>query len=33
VKLDIEAWPLDRFAIERIDLHGLVLGFAAFNER
>jgi GntR family transcriptional regulator/MocR family aminotransferase len=32
-KLDIEAWPLDRFAIERTDLHGLVLGFAAFNER
>jgi GntR family transcriptional regulator / MocR family aminotransferase len=31
--LDIEAWPLDRFAIARKDLRGLVLGFAAFNER
>jgi GntR family transcriptional regulator/MocR family aminotransferase len=32
-KADIEAWPLDRFAIARRDLSGLVLGFAAFNER
>jgi len=32
-KLDIETWPLDRFTIARTDLHGLVLGFAAFTER
>ncbi|HEY3742751.1 MAG TPA: PLP-dependent aminotransferase family protein [Bryobacteraceae bacterium] len=30
---NVEAWPLDRFAIARKDLRGLVLGFAAFNER
>lgn len=29
----VEVWPLDRFAIARKDLRGLVLGFAAFNER
>lgn len=32
-KLNIEAWPLDRFAIERKDIRGLLLGFAAFDER
>jgi GntR family transcriptional regulator / MocR family aminotransferase len=30
---NLEAWPLDRFAIARKDLRGLILGFAAFNER
>jgi GntR family transcriptional regulator/MocR family aminotransferase len=29
----LEAWPLDRYCIGRRDLHGLILGFAAFNER
>jgi GntR family transcriptional regulator / MocR family aminotransferase len=29
----IETWPLDRFALRRRDLNGLLLGFAAFNER
>lgn len=29
----LEAWPLDRYAIARNDLRGLILGFAAFNER
>jgi DNA-binding transcriptional MocR family regulator len=32
-KHDIECWPLDGFALERKDLRGLVLGFAAFDER
>ena len=32
-QLDLEAWPLDRFALARTDLRGLLLGFAAFNER
>jgi GntR family transcriptional regulator/MocR family aminotransferase len=31
-KLNIEAWPLDRFAPDRKDVRGLLLGFAAFNE-
>jgi GntR family transcriptional regulator/MocR family aminotransferase len=31
-ELQIEAWPLDMFALERRDLRGLLLGFAAFNE-
>ncbi len=29
----LEAWPLDRYAINRKDLRGLILGFAAFDER
>jgi GntR family transcriptional regulator / MocR family aminotransferase len=29
----LETWPLDRFAIARTDLRGLVLGFAAFDKR
>ena len=29
----LEAWRLDRYCIGRKDLHGLILGFAAFNER
>ncbi len=29
----IEAWALDRFALKRRDLRGLLLGFAAFTER
>lgn len=29
----VEAWPLDRYAIARDDLRGLILGFAAFNKR
>ena len=29
----LPAWPLDRYAIVRKDLRGLILGFAAFNER
>jgi len=30
---NVEVWPLDRFAITRGDLRGLVLGFAAFDEK
>lgn len=30
---NLEAWALDRFAFNRTDLQGLVLGFAAFDER
>jgi GntR family transcriptional regulator/MocR family aminotransferase len=30
---ELEAWPLDRFALRRRDIHGFLLGFAAFNER
>jgi GntR family transcriptional regulator / MocR family aminotransferase len=30
---DLDLWSLDRFAIERRDLRGLLLGFAAFTER
>jgi GntR family transcriptional regulator/MocR family aminotransferase len=29
----LELWRLDRFALRRRDLHGLLLGFAAFPER
>lgn len=29
----VELWRLDRFALRRRDLHGLMLGFAAFTER
>jgi GntR family transcriptional regulator/MocR family aminotransferase len=29
----LEVWPLDRYAIVRRDLRGLILGFAAFNAR
>jgi GntR family transcriptional regulator/MocR family aminotransferase len=29
----LELWRLDRFALQRRDLHGFVLGFAAFTER
>lgn len=29
----VDAWPLDRFALKRRDLRGLLLGFAAFSER
>ncbi len=28
----IDAWPLDQFALQRRDLRGLILGFAAFTE-
>ena len=30
---DLDVTPLDRYAIDRQDIHGLLLGFAAFNER
>ncbi|MEO8702124.1 MAG: PLP-dependent aminotransferase family protein [Kofleriaceae bacterium] len=30
---DLDLWSLDRFALERRDLRGLFLGFAAFGER
>jgi GntR family transcriptional regulator/MocR family aminotransferase len=30
--VDVETMPLDRFALHRRDLKGLLLGFAAFNE-
>jgi GntR family transcriptional regulator/MocR family aminotransferase len=29
----LEAWPLDAACLRRRDLHGLILGFAAFNEQ
>jgi len=29
----LELWRLDRYALHRRDLHGLILGFAAFSER
>jgi GntR family transcriptional regulator/MocR family aminotransferase len=29
----LDLWPLDRFALERRDLRGLLLGFAAFGDR
>jgi GntR family transcriptional regulator / MocR family aminotransferase len=29
----LDLWPLDRYALERRDLRGLLLGFAAFTER
>src|SRR5436190_640303 len=29
----LDVWALDRFALRRRDLRGLVLGFAAFTER
>ena len=28
----LEAWPLERFALKRRDLRGLLLGFAALTE-
>jgi GntR family transcriptional regulator / MocR family aminotransferase len=30
---DLDLWPLDRYALGRRDLRGLLLGFAAFHER
>ena len=30
---DLDLWSLDRFALQRRDLRGLLLGFAAFGER
>lgn len=30
---DLDLWPLDRYALRRRDLRGLLLGFAAFTER
>jgi GntR family transcriptional regulator/MocR family aminotransferase len=30
---DLDLWSLDRFALERRDLRGLLLGFAAFGDR
>lgn len=30
---DLDLWSLDRYAIQRRDLRGLLLGFAAFTER
>jgi GntR family transcriptional regulator/MocR family aminotransferase len=30
---DLDLWPLDRYALQRRDLRGLLLGFAAFTER
>lgn len=30
---DLEVWPLDRYALARNDIRGLLLGFAALNER
>jgi len=32
-QLGLDLWRLDRCAIRRRDLHGLILGFAAFSER
>jgi GntR family transcriptional regulator/MocR family aminotransferase len=32
-KRELEVWPLSRYCISRDDVHGLLLGFAAFNER
>lgn len=32
-RAQVEAWTLDRFALKRRDLRGLLLGFAAFTER
>lgn len=29
----LEVWPLDRYTLQRKDIHGLLLGFAALNER
>jgi DNA-binding transcriptional MocR family regulator len=29
----LDVWALDRYALRRRDLRGLVLGFAAFTER
>jgi GntR family transcriptional regulator / MocR family aminotransferase len=29
----VEAWPIDRYVIQRRDLKAVVLGFASFNER
>jgi DNA-binding transcriptional MocR family regulator len=29
---NLEVWPLDRYALERGDLRGLLLGFAALTE-
>jgi GntR family transcriptional regulator/MocR family aminotransferase len=31
--LGLEVWPLDRYALSRHDIRGLLLGFAALNER
>jgi DNA-binding transcriptional MocR family regulator len=30
---DLEVWPLDRYALARNDIRGLLLGFAAVSER
>lgn len=30
---DLDLWSLDRYALQRSDLRGLCLGFAAFRER
>jgi DNA-binding transcriptional MocR family regulator len=30
---DLDLWSLDRYVIQRRDLRGLLLGFAAFTER
>jgi GntR family transcriptional regulator/MocR family aminotransferase len=30
---DLDLWSLDRYALQRRDLSGLLLGFAAFTER
>jgi GntR family transcriptional regulator/MocR family aminotransferase len=32
-RAQVEAWALDRFALKRRDLRGLLLGFAAFTDR
>ena len=32
-RAELELWRLHRWALRRRDLHGLVLGFAAFTER
>jgi DNA-binding transcriptional MocR family regulator len=29
---NLEVWPLDRYCLERQDIHGLLLGFAALTE-
>ncbi|HYO83136.1 MAG TPA: PLP-dependent aminotransferase family protein [Bryobacteraceae bacterium] len=29
----VDAWPLDAYCLQRRDVHGLMLGFAAFTER
>jgi GntR family transcriptional regulator/MocR family aminotransferase len=32
-RADLEVWPLDRYALARRDIRGLLLGFAALSER